>query len=214
LTSSVFEELSSHCRNVSKITMFLVEKMNFPDAYCKRLRPAAMFHDVGKLGIPHTILSRPGPLDPLSRKIVQRHTLAGWQMAKNWPARNGTKEMILDVILNHHERFDGNGYPNGVRGRRIPFSARIVAIADVVQALSVKRCYRPAWEWERIVAYVEQERGQQFDPDLADHFLVHADAIKRMLRLLGSDGSEGDRLLRQPRGSRPTALCMTRSCTG
>ncbi|HET7838753.1 MAG TPA: HD domain-containing phosphohydrolase, partial [Rectinemataceae bacterium] len=153
------------------------------------LRISAMLHDIGKAGIPEAILKKPGKLSPEEYEIVKRHVLLGACFFENpssdWDA------LAREIALNHHERWDGTGYPGvrdgvcydstrfgpGKKGREIPLSARIVAVADVYDALVSERPYKDPWEEDRALHYLRQESGKHFDPEIVDIFLEVHDLI-------------------------------------
>jgi putative two-component system response regulator len=133
------------------------------------LRIASPLHDVGKVGIPDGILLKPGPLTESERRVMERHTEIGYRMLE------GSGEELLELAaalaLTHHERFDGNGYPRGCKGDEIPIEGRIAAVADVFDALTSERVYRPAHGFDDALEIMRSGRGTQFDPELLDLFL-------------------------------------------
>ncbi len=157
------------------------------------LRTAAMLHDVGKVAISDTILRKGRDLSPEEQRAVRLHTVYGARLFR--ATRSAWDRMAAEVVLNHHERWDGNGYPGhiedifapnlrpgpGKKGEEIPLAARIVALADVYDALISERSYKPAWEEERVLAYIRREAGQHFDPELAD-LLVDLKEVLRAVR--------------------------------
>lgn len=144
------------------------------DAHASQmLELAAQLHDTGKIGIPGSILRKPGPLTPEERAIINTHTVIGHDIL----ARSDAPifRMAAEVALNHHEKWDGSGYPNGLAGEAIPQSARIVALADVFDALAMRRIYKEAWPIEDIAAMIRRSSGSHFEPGLVDIFLEHLD---------------------------------------
>ncbi len=160
------------------------------------LRMAAMLHDVGKIAIPDAILKKPGKLTPEEYEIMKQHTFLGAQLFAD--PRSEFDEAAAEVALNHHERWDGKGYPGhidpftgkplpgyedkdgrarGKKGEEIPLFGRIVAIADVYDALVSKRCYKQAWDDEKAIRIIKEEAGKQFDPEIVDVFLSCLDII-------------------------------------
>ena len=130
-------------------------------------------HDVGKVGIPDAVLLKPGKLTPEEFDVMKRHTLIGGETllasAEAHPEASFLK-MALDIALKHHEKWDGSGYPFGLKGEEIPLSARIVALADVYDALTTKRVYKPAFAHEAATDIIRQTSGKHFDPDLVEAF--------------------------------------------
>lgn len=147
------------------------------------LRTAAMLHDVGKVAVSDTILKKPDRLTPAELAAVRMHVIYGARLFP--PERSALDRMSFEVALGHHERWDGRGYPGkvddvriesvpldrGLRGEAIPLAARIVAIADVYDALGSPRAYKAAWDRERVLRYIASESGRQFDPELVETFL-------------------------------------------
>ena len=131
-------------------------------------------HDIGKVGIPDYILLKPGRLDDKEWHIMRKHSAIGFctinEALKKYP-RADYLRMSADIALSHHERFDGAGYPNGLKGKKIPLSARIVALADVYDALVSKRIYKEAYQHGMAKTIIEKERGKGFDPMVVDAFL-------------------------------------------
>jgi len=126
-----------------------------------------LLHDVGKIGIPDRILSKPARLTPAERRLMETHTLLGEQMLASVAFLRGR---CLAVVRSHHERWDGRGYPDGLAGRDIPLGARIFAVADTLDAMTSDRPYRAAQEWDFAVDEIVGQRGKQFDPDVVDAF--------------------------------------------
>jgi response regulator RpfG family c-di-GMP phosphodiesterase len=127
---------------------------------------AAPMHDIGKIGIPNRILQNPGRLDGEDLRVMQSHARIGYDMLKD--SSSGYLQMAAVIALGHHEKYDGSGYPTGLRGEHIPLEARIVAIADVYDALTSVRPYKPAWPVEEALAYMEENAGRHFDPQLVE----------------------------------------------
>jgi putative two-component system response regulator len=131
-------------------------------------------HDIGKIGIPDSILLKPGRLDDEEFNIMKTHTLYGYKTL-NTAAQRDTRadylKMSADIALSHHEKYDGSGYPNGLQGEEIPLSARIVALADVYDALVSKRVYKNAYNHNIAKSIILEGRGRHFDPMVVDAFL-------------------------------------------
>jgi HD-GYP domain-containing protein (c-di-GMP phosphodiesterase class II) len=160
------------------------------DEYQDLLKMSAMLHDIGKVGISDAILQKPGPLDVAERERMKMHVLFGAGYFED--PRSEWDRLAREISLNHHERWDGTGYPGalsdleleclplqpGKKGREIPLSARIVAVADVYDALCSKRAYKDAWEEERVLHHMREESGKHFDPEIVDIFFEIYDVIK------------------------------------
>lgn len=132
-------------------------------------------HDLGKMSIPDHVLNKQGPLTPEEFAMVQAHTTVGHEML-----RHSSRELLQAaaiVALQHHEKFDGSGYPQGLAGEDIHVYGRITAIADVFDALGVKRAYKEAWPLEKILDYFRAERGKHFDPALVDVFFERLEQL-------------------------------------
>ncbi|GAB4341636.1 MAG: hypothetical protein Kow0089_16150 [Desulfobulbaceae bacterium] len=155
--------------------------------YCDLLRPAAMLHDVGKIGIPDEILRKPGKLSDDEFELIKLHTIYGANLFES--STSDLDNMCREIALNHHERWDGGGYPGHYtgcivlfdknkkpkKGKDIPLSARVVALADVYDALANKRVYKSAWSKEEILEFFQEESGKHFDPELVEAFFKVAD---------------------------------------
>ena len=139
---------------------------------------AAPMHDVGKIGIPDRILQKPGPLDPDEWKVMQSHVTIGAEIIGEHDA--GMLALARSIALTHHEKYDGSGYPNGLAGEAIPLAGRIVAIADVFDALTSIRPYKKAWTEEDAIAFLREQKGRHFDPLLVDLFTEQMPAIREI----------------------------------
>jgi putative two-component system response regulator len=140
-------------------------------------------HDIGKVGVPDSILRKPGKLTPEEFEIMKQHTLIGADTLKASAQAYSEATflwMAYEIAVNHHERWDGTGYPHQLSGLQIPLSARIVAVADVYDALRSKRVYKPAFSHEKSVEIIVQGRGSQFDPDIVDAFVKLESQIRQI----------------------------------
>jgi response regulator RpfG family c-di-GMP phosphodiesterase len=137
------------------------------------LKQASPMHDIGKVAIPDAILNKPAKFTDEEFKIMQRHSELGYEMLKhsNRPLLN----MAATVAYEHHEKYNGKGYPRGIKGEEINIYGRITALADVFDALGSHRCYKSAWEDEKIFRLFKEESGEHFDPILIDIFFEHLD---------------------------------------
>ena len=164
------EQTGRHSRRMSELCGGLARQAGLDDARCELLRIASPLHDVGKVGIPDGILLKPGPLTPSERRVMERHAEIGFHMLEG--SGEELLDLAADVALTHHERYDGEGYPRGCRADEIPVEGRIAAVADVFDALTSDRVYRPALELDEAVEIMAAGRGTQFDPELLDLFLA------------------------------------------
>lgn len=164
------DDTGLHTRRVAELSARIAAAMGLPDAEVEMLRRTAPLHDVGKIGIPDGVLLKPGKLNEGEWEMMKRHTLIGAQILS--AGRSEMVRMAEQIALSHHERWDGGGYPLGTAGEAIPLCARIVALADVYDALSSDRPYRPAWPHARVMAEISAGRGTHFDPQVVDVFLT------------------------------------------
>ncbi len=183
------KETNNHTRRVTLYSRFLAEKLGLDQRDIDLITTASPLHDIGKLGIPDEILFKPGQLTAKERKIMEDHTRIGYSMLCH-SQRDILKSGAI-IALQHHEKWDGSGYPQGLKGEEIHVYARIVAVADVFDALYSERVYKPAWSMERIVELFEAERGRHFDPELAEIFLAHTDAFVEIYRRHPSTAPSG-----------------------
>jgi putative two-component system response regulator len=139
---------------------------------------AAPMHDVGKIGIPDRILQKAGPLDPDEWRTMQSHPAIGAEIIGEHAP--GMLALARNIALTHHEKWDGSGYPQGLAGEQIPLEGRIVAIADVFDALTSKRPYKAAWSEDEALDYLRKQKGQHFDPALVDLFIGQMPAIRKI----------------------------------
>jgi two-component system response regulator RpfG len=150
---------------------------------CDEIESAAPMHDIGKIGIPDVILLKPGRHTPEEQAIMRRHPLIGHEILADSPSRY--LQMGAIIALGHHEQFDGNGYPQGLAGEAIPLPARIVAVADVFDALTSRRPYKPAWTFQEALNYLQSQSGKHFDPVCVRAFERRIDAVAAIMRDLG-----------------------------
>jgi len=147
---------------------------------------AAPLHDIGKIGITDSILTKPTSLDQREENKMRRHPEIGYMMLKD--AESPYLQAGALISLTHHEKYDGTGYPRGLRGEEIHVYGRIVAIADVFDALGSKRPYKEPWPLERIHAYMKSQRGKHFDPALIDHFFERMDEVMDIFKSIRDEG--------------------------
>lgn len=185
---------SDHVRNVSLFSTLLArayieeeEKAEgLHDSFVEDLGIAALFHDVGKILIPESILQKPGPLTVEEYEIMKSHTTRGAEILKNalkTHPENHLLSLCYDVIRYHHEKWDGSGYPDGLKEEQIPLAARIVAIADVFDALTSNRHYRDAFSPEEALRIMQTEEKEHFDPDLFSIFLEYVQFFENIKKL-------------------------------
>jgi putative nucleotidyltransferase with HDIG domain len=166
-------ETEGHSLRVASITTTLARAFGMDEESIALLRRGALLHDIGKIGIPDAILHKPGPLDEHEREIVRRHPSIARDLLEDVPFLR----QAMDIPWCHHERWDGEGYPRGLRGEAIPFSARVFAVADVWDALTHDRPYRKALDEAATLNYIAGASGSQFDPAVVQLFLGSFDLI-------------------------------------
>jgi putative two-component system response regulator len=164
-------EVGPHVSRMAPIASFLASQLGLDEEQVQLIRAAAPLHDVGNVAVPPEILQKPGPLTPEERVRMERHSEVGNRILAD--SESELAQMAARIALDHHERFDGTGYPNGLAGEEIPIEARIVAIADVLDALLSDRPYRPAMSVAEAATVIEDERGTHFDPQVVDVLLAH-----------------------------------------
>lgn len=163
------DDLTGHLTRMSKFSYVIANGLGLDADVCQRIETAAPLHDVGKIGIPDAILKKAGRLSDDELEIMQHHTIIGYDILKHGKAL--VLKMAADIALSHHEQFDGNGYPHGLKGDEIPLACRIVAVADVYDALRSKRVYKPSWTRAMTVRYLRHHAGSHFDPDCVEAFM-------------------------------------------
>lgn len=157
-----------HAQRIGQASARLAAELDQPDVAVELIRRTAPLHDLGKIAIPDYVLLKPGPLTDEERKTMRSHTVIGARILSG-----GESEVVRnaeEVALNHHERWDGHGYPNGLAGDEIPLPARIVAVVDVFDALTHERPYKPAWRVEDAIDEISGQAGRQFDPAVVHAF--------------------------------------------
>jgi len=155
---------AGHQRKVSKLAVALAEEMGFPKDRVEGIKISALIHDVGKINLPAEILSKPGKLSEIEFNLIKNHSQIGHDILKKidfpWP--------IAEIVLQHHEKINGSGYPGGLKGDEILLEAKIICVADVVEAMSSHRPYRPALGIEKALEEISQNKGTLYDPEVVD----------------------------------------------
>jgi methanogenic corrinoid protein MtbC1 len=179
------EDTGAHIERIGRFSVLLAEHIGMDPEFCERLRHAAPLHDVGKVAIPDAILLKPGPLTPEERAIVETHAEEGHRLVRG--SSSSILDMAATIALSHQEKWDGSGYPRGLKGEAIPIEGRIVAVADVFDALTSDRVYRKAFSVEDAIQMMREQRGRHFDPVLLDAFM----------EVLGQSGPDAREQLRR-----------------
>lgn len=168
------KETEGHSRRVTELTVKLARAYGLDDDELLQIRRGALLHDMGKMGIPDSILHKPGSLTDDEWITMRRHPQFAFEMLSSVEYL----KPALDIPYCHHEKWDGNGYPRGLKGEEIPISARLFAIIDVWDALISDRPYRAAWTKEAALAYIKDQSGKHFDPQVVDLFLKEINEIE------------------------------------
>ena len=174
------KETANHVKRVGMIAEALALAAGAESKVAESLRFAAPLHDLGKIGISDAVLNKPGLHDADERKVMQTHAELGANMLSE--SKRPLLRLAAEIARNHHENWDGSGYPRGLRGEDIPFGARVVALADVFDALGSQRCYKEPWPEADIRKYLLEQRGIKFDPSLVDVALAHWDKLMSFRR--------------------------------
>ena len=186
------EETGRHLQRMSRYAVVLAEALGFTGMPQEDLQLAAALHDVGKIGVPDGILLKPGGLTGDEYTAMQRHAHVGYQLLSGSP--EGLLQHAAGIAHAHHEWWDGSGYPRGLRGTEIPEEARIVAVADVFDALTSNRVYRPAMVVDEALAIMRDLRGRQFEPRIFDALLESMDQVAAIRAEFPDEGEVADRI--------------------
>ncbi len=168
-------ETGAHIQRMAYYSELIAKALGLPADQQELLLQAAPMHDIGKVGIADDVLLKPGKLDEAEFEIMKGHAAIGYEILKN------SSSMVLrtggDIAYAHHEKYDGSGYPRGLKGEDIPLFSRIVAVADVFDALTSERPYKKAWELDRAVSHIKERAGTHFCPKCVDAFVRHWDDV-------------------------------------
>lgn len=193
LVESRDSSTGSHVKRTKSYVKILLDEIKTNSLYSSimtkdfedKMMNAAPMHDIGKISIPDTILQKPGKLTDEEYSVMKKHSVLGGEIIQEIFKDMDDKEFLniaYDVTRYHHEKWNGNGYPEGLVGKEIPFSARIMAIADVFDAISAKRCYRDAMPLDKCFAIIKEGKGVDFDPVLTDLFLNAKEKIEKVCK--------------------------------
>ena len=169
------EDTAAHLQRMSHYSVVIAKKMGMATDFVEGIRYASPMHDAGKIGIPDKILLKPGKLDQEEWEIMKEHAVIGAKILEG--SNTQFIQMGELIALNHHERWDGSGYPNGLKGRHIPLAGRITAVADVFDALTSKRPYKKPFPLEKSMQIIKKCKGKHFDPEVVDSFFAASDEI-------------------------------------
>jgi HD-GYP domain-containing protein (c-di-GMP phosphodiesterase class II) len=165
--------LEGHAERVAEATVSLARSMNVPEQDLANVRHGALLHDVGKLELPEDILYKDGPLSEKDWRYMRRHPALALEVLSGIPEL----QSALDIPYCHHEKWNGTGYPRGLKRSEIPLEARIFSVVDVWDALTSDRLYRSAWPIEKVIDYIRSRSGTDFDPDVVDVFMAEYEDI-------------------------------------
>ncbi len=165
-----------HMKRISIYSGLLAEKLGMSETQCEDIAMSSRFHDIGKVGIADTILLSKEHFTSHERSIMRTHTFIGYEILSEVP----TLQTAAKIARSHHERWDGNGYPDGIAGEQIPVEARIVTIVDVYDALRSIRDYKGSWDHAKTIAYLQEKAGEEFDPKIVEVFVEYQDEFNRI----------------------------------
>lgn len=177
------QETGHHSERVARMAAGLARLDGVRGSALNKLRLGALLHDIGKLALPDSILTKPGPLDEEEWVLMRKHPKIGYELLQQVDFLRASS----DVPYSHHERWDGSGYPQGLCGEEIPLAARIFSVIDVWDALITERVYKPAWPEDRVLAYLREAAGGQLDPRLVKLFLDNYATLKRLVVMPGAE---------------------------
>lgn len=167
------KETGNHVKRVAEYSKLLALLYGLDEKEAEMLKLASPMHDIGKVGIPDSVLKKPGKLDDVEWEVMRSHAELGYEMLKH--SSRPILKAAATVAAEHHERWDGKGYPKGLKGEDIHIYGRITALSDVFDALGSDRCYKKAWELDKILELFKEEKGKQFDPKLIELFFDNID---------------------------------------
>lgn len=172
-------DLAGHLKRMSHYSRLIAQALGWSDEEAEIIFFASPLHDIGKVGIPDTILLADRKLTTAEYEEMKKHTIYGYQVLENVESK--LLQVARNVAVAHHERYDGTGYPYGLSGEAIPLEARIVAVADVFDALISKRVYKAGWDWDDALKYIQEEKGKHFDPQVVEAFTTCLPKIREFL---------------------------------
>lgn len=164
---------AGHSLRMAMLALRLGQELSLGEDELPLLREGVLLHDVGKIGIPNSILNKPGSLSDQEWSLVRQHPFLGAELLRPIPGM----QKVVPILLHHHERWDGTGYPHRLAGEAIPLHARICAVTEVFDSLLSDQVYRPAWPKGSVLETMEQERGRAFDPSIVDALSKLADSF-------------------------------------
>jgi two-component system response regulator RpfG len=175
-------ETGNHILRMAHFSRLIAEQLGLDTEICELIELAAPMHDIGKIGVSDQVLLKQGPLTDLEWELMKKHTTIGHEILSGSDSKY--LRMGASIALNHHEKYDGSGYPAGLSGEAIPIEARIVAVADVFDALTTKRPYKKNWNVDDAIQFLRDNSGSQFDPKCVNAFIAQIGNVKRVLKEL------------------------------
>jgi len=175
-------DTSMHTRRVAAISMLIAKDYGLSDEQINLIEIASPLHDIGKIGITDAVLNKPSKLTEGEYAYMKTHAALGYKILNN--SKREVLQTAATIAHEHHEKYDGTGYPRGLKGKAISIYARIVAIVDVLDALLSKRIYKEAWRLEDVITFFEEKRGKHFDPELVDVLLKNIDSYVKVIKKL------------------------------
>ena len=183
------EDTGDHILRMSRYSALLAKEYGLPSMDVQQILYTSPMHDIGKIGIPDRIMLKPGRLEEKEFAIITTHTTLGAKILEG--SRSDILQIAETIAVSHHEKWNGKGYPDGLSGKDIPVAGRVVGLADVFDALTSKRPYKDPYPIEVAVDIIKSERGEHFDPDLVDVFLLNIDKMVAIREEVGSVYEEG-----------------------
>ena len=187
---------SQHSMRVAEYSVMIGERMGFSKKECENLRQAARMHDIGKIGIPDSVLNKPARLTDEEYAVMKSHVTRGSEILKGFTLI----DHVVEGARYHHERYDGRGYPEGLKGEEIPLYGRIIGVADAFDAMTANRVYRKKLDMDYVLGEMERGRGTQFDPQCVDIFLSLIAEGKINVEKMYSDIAEASAARKQTGG--------------
>lgn len=178
-------DTGNHIIRIARFSRLIAEGLGLQNDVCERIELASPMHDVGKIGIPDYVLLKRGPLNDSEWNIMRKHTIMGHEILSG--SESKYMQLGASIALNHHEKYDGTGYPNRLKGNEIPIEARIVAVADVFDALTTIRPYKEAWSPDDAIEHLKNLMNKHFDPDCVNVFVQEIDAVNEIYKSLQED---------------------------
>lgn len=183
ITEFKSSETGQHVKRIQKYSYILARLLGKEDSEAEMIAKMSLLHDIGKVTIPDNILAKPGKLTQEEYECMKEHSENGYKLVKRAFASDiKLGQVAMDITRYHHEKYDGSGYPKGLKGEEIPLAARIVGLVDVFDALANKRVYKDAWSLEEVTSYIASQSGRAFDPKMVDLLLSNLECFEDILR--------------------------------